>query len=886
MNSKTAKKPMTALDISASLSIKKKKRSIFLPVLIKYLLVVCGCMGSVFCFLSCIDLPVDTINIVLTALAVGGLFTFTLNLKEKLWGIASTAAAAVFLIMAAVFRYEICGGIANTTNVYLSRVRQQFRSEPLIPLAEPELAAAHTNVFFCFFTAFICIMAAYFIAKSVLAVGLCMPLLAPPIAVMLFGLEPNYLAFGTVVAVCAAAIALELSSSEKIMGGKYRFASAYNGLAAAIAAIICFGGVTAAVKISGYERSQKLDNMYDSFTGYVESGEMKTVIEEIVTIAAKKTGQSGAINHGKLGELDDIFFENETVLQVTIPKSDETVYLRGFVGSVYTGKSWEQLPNSKLRQLGEITENFTNEGLSPLLFDSYNLKYARDNLPKYSPSLPQYSFAVKNISASRSYLYMPYNLVPESVSRYSIQNDSSFRGGENSYIGKFYDPSGYYGYQSIFKLRWNMNSVLAADEAAYRQFVYSNYLDLPDDFSYADRIFSDSYYEYITAEEVQTGKSTLDEMTVFSRKLYYIKMWLRNNCRYSLNAGKLPAGEDFVEHFLTDQKGSCSHFASAAALMCRYAGIPARYVEGYIIKPSDFPASAQTGSTVSVDVTDARGHAWVEIYIDGFGWYPMEFTSGYGNVRTALPTETVIAETEEEITETEITNEENGEAESETTVISDGNGENVQQTTAVNQESVSEAAENSEIETKNSIIAEETSVTDLQDIPEESDTEFRKPTVGFGIFGIKAGKKSDIVYDLTTPFVVLLVVVLIPIVFVLRRRAVVAVYRKKCALGKKTAVLTAYRRFGRIVKLMELPVQGGLDYGEYAVLLSERSKMLSYGVADTIINTALKASFGGGQLTEDETDEMVSCVNTIAKSYYLTLSGVKKAIFKYWYCIV
>lgn len=873
---KTVKKQTADINVTAVLSVEKKKRSIFVPIIIKYFLIVSGCFGSVFCFLSCIDLPVSTLGVFLTAAAVSGIFAFTLNLKEKLWGIASASAAAVFLFLTFRLRYEICGGIANTVNIYLARIREQFRGEPYIPLAEPDSAPRHTMIFFCFLTAFLCIMAAYFISKSSFAAGLCMPLLLLPIAVMMFGLEPDYFAFSAVVAVCAASVALELSSSEKIISSKYRFASAYNGLAAALAAVMVFGIVTAAVKGGGYERPQEIDDIYDSFTGYIESGEMQTVIDDIITITSKKSGKSGAINHGKLGELDEIYFENETVLQVNIPKSNDTVYMRGFVGSVYTGRSWEKLPNSKLRQLERITDEFNIDGLSPLLLDSYNLKYVRENAA--SPvNLPKYSFEVKNVDAGREYLYMPYNLVPESVLRYTIDNDSSFRGGESSYIGQIYDPNGYYGYQSLFKIRWNMTPLLAEDEAAYRQFVYDSYLDLPDRFTAFEGIFNDSYYEYITAEAVQTGKSTLDEMTVFSRKLYYIKMWLRNNCRYSLNAGKLPAGKDFAEYFLEERRGSCSHFATAAVLMCRYAGIPARYVEGYVIKPSDFPASAQIGSMVTVDVTDARGHAWAEIYIDGFGWYPMEFTSGYGNVRTALPTETTITETEEIITETELSDTETAE----TSASATANAGNNVQTENSGTEIASEA---SSLQTENNV--SETEATDLQSISEESIAEKREPSVGFGIFGIKAGRHSDIVYDLTVPFIILAAAILIPIIIILRRRIIIMLYRRKCAFRNKFAVFAAYERFGRLLGLMKMPKQDGLDYDEYAVLLSERSRIFADGASDIIINTALKASFGGSLLTAKESDEMVSSVNTIIKRYYLTLSNLRKLMFKYWYCMI
>lgn len=355
-------------------------------------------------------------------------------------------------------------------------------------------------------------------------------------------------------------------------------------------------------------------------------------------------------------------------------------------------------------------------------------------------------------------------------------------------------------------------------------------------------------------------------------------MWLRNNCRYSLNVGKLPAGEDFAEYFLEERRGSCSHFATAAVLMCRYAGIPARYVEGYVIKPSDFPDSAKTGSMVSVDVTDARGHAWVEIYIDGFGWYPMEFTSGYGNVRTALPTETTITETEETVTETEVLNSET--AESETVSAANTGNNNVQPENSGTEIS----AEASDLQTTYDI--SETEVTAFPSISEESIVEKREPSVGFGIFGIKAGRHSDIVYDLTVPFVILIAIILIPVTVVLRRRIVIMMYRRKCSLGNKSAVFASYKRFGMLLQFMKLPRQDGLDYDEYAVLLSERSHIFADGMADTVINTALKASFGGMLLTENEAEEMVSSVNTIMKRYYLTLSNVKKFVFKYLYCMI
>ena len=56
-------------------------------------------------------------------------------------------------------------------------------------------------------------------------------------------------------------------------------------------------------------------------------------------------------------------------------------------------------------------------------------------------------------------------------------------------------------------------------------------------------------------------------------------------------------------------------------LLLRTVGIPARYVSGFaaVVPPSG-----------RVDVPDSSAHAWVEIYLDGYGWYPVEVTPGYG----------------------------------------------------------------------------------------------------------------------------------------------------------------------------------------------------------------------------------------------------------------
>ena len=106
--------------------------------------------------------------------------------------------------------------------------------------------------------------------------------------------------------------------------------------------------------------------------------------------------------------------------------------------------------------------------------------------------------------------------------------------------------------------------------------------------------------------------------------------YFQSNLTYSLSPGVKAKNQDFCEYFLFDaKKGYCSHFASAATLLLRNHGIPARYVEGYTVQMSE--ASSNGESTRSIVVTDRSAHAWIEVYFDEVGWLPIEVTNGYSD---------------------------------------------------------------------------------------------------------------------------------------------------------------------------------------------------------------------------------------------------------------
>lgn len=109
-------------------------------------------------------------------------------------------------------------------------------------------------------------------------------------------------------------------------------------------------------------------------------------------------------------------------------------------------------------------------------------------------------------------------------------------------------------------------------------------------------------------------------------KLLAIQKYLNDNCSYTLNASRIPEGQDFVDWFLfKDHKGYCTYFATAMTLMLRYNNIPARYVEGYVMPDQPDENSVYT-------ISNRYAHAWVEAYFEGFGWLTFEPTQIYSNV--------------------------------------------------------------------------------------------------------------------------------------------------------------------------------------------------------------------------------------------------------------
>ncbi|MCB2290448.1 hypothetical protein LGK97_11785 [Clostridium sp. CS001] len=134
---------------------------------------------------------------------------------------------------------------------------------------------------------------------------------------------------------------------------------------------------------------------------------------------------------------------------------------------------------------------------------------------------------------------------------------------------------------------------------------YSEYLQVPENIS--DRIY-DLVYEITKNSQNSIGK-VLD-----------IKNYLTKNYVYDMQVAVVPEGDEFIDYFLfKEKKGYCTYFNTAMTVMCRIAGVPARYVEGF-----KTPIKREERGAL-YSVTNADAHAWCEVLLG---------TSAYSNMWT------------------------------------------------------------------------------------------------------------------------------------------------------------------------------------------------------------------------------------------------------------
>lgn len=236
-----------------------------------------------------------------------------------------------------------------------------------------------------------------------------------------------------------------------------------------------------------------------------------------------------------------------------------TLYLRGRDYDIYDGTAW--------RTTGNRVEEFGCEGVNL----GYVVVETRQEMEElYLPYYPRDPLSLiggkyDNLRITQSYSFVRRGL-PENWQELAASGDQS----------------------------------AAAD---------SRYLELPED----TRIQARNLLSSVLGQE-----STVVE------KARAIASYVRQSAVYDKNTDPMSEGAgDFAMWFLGEgETGYCVHFATASVVLLRAAGIPARYVSGYMLP-------ARAGETEPV--TGENAHAWAEYYVPGLNtWLILEATPPEG----------------------------------------------------------------------------------------------------------------------------------------------------------------------------------------------------------------------------------------------------------------
>ncbi len=309
--------------------------------------------------------------------------------------------------------------------------------------------------------------------------------------------------------------------------------------------------------------------------------------EGVLVVRGSGSGETGGSGgNGNGANLDTggnigsgMISDNEGIPAAQVyAEEDGKVYLRLMSFGDYNGSGWEQAA----AYTGTLSGGFGMNYLTGIALK--NAGYTSTKL--------------KILPNSKDYL-LPYYL-DTSLLNYTVQgNDVVYAGDTSSEYAMYY-----YSYDFLSD-GWFSASLgaYAQQEKEYAAYVRQNYLAVPE----STREFLDTVIE----EQHMEG----DIISLIG----WVAEYISNVAKYDLAYDKsLDAQPDIVVSFLRDYKtGICQHYASAAVMLYRALGIPARYTVGYA---ADLAAYEWT------DITASQAHAWAEVYLDGIGWIKVDVT--------------------------------------------------------------------------------------------------------------------------------------------------------------------------------------------------------------------------------------------------------------------
>lgn len=307
---------------------------------------------------------------------------------------------------------------------------------------------------------------------------------------------------------------------------------------------------------------------------------------------------------GDLRDLGPLQSSETPALRVSMEKPQK-VYLKGQAYDVYTGTSWETIDNSRLAESESLFYWLHRNGFYSQSQISFLSSVAGED--------ESFLMAVENAGACKGHAYLPYAFASSSVLDEKVIGDLT----TDSSITEFSVLPG-----SLPE--WiRLQHILTQNQAVQEYSVYRNmeeaYRNFVEEY---DLALTEDSWNVLRRQLGETGeKNSLSD--IYKK----INEYLSENIYYDEKCTVLNGSADFL-HWVLEKTGAgySVHYATAATLMLRYMGVPARYVEGYLLT-ADEAAMYSPGDEIIL--TEKNAHAWTEIYLTGVGFVPLEFTPGY-----------------------------------------------------------------------------------------------------------------------------------------------------------------------------------------------------------------------------------------------------------------
>ncbi|MCM1467209.1 MAG: transglutaminase-like domain-containing protein [Alistipes sp.] len=591
------------------------------PCVLYILIAFMGAVGTVFSFVSCFHFGMKGLFYLFwIALTLGVCSLYLIDwFREKLLILFLLGSMLYVLFCFDGFltsAVQVCNiAIQDINDAYHMGLKIIILPERFALDVGPEAALAMLTVLVTFLTA-------YFVLGRSSVVGcLCVSM---PLSIfgIFFDIFPRLEFLLLVVTFWIAAVVIHASGKR---GTRVADGAAYNAVFAAAGVWLVYLFGQAVLPEQKYVRVNFMENA-------------KIYIEKNVEILSHHYSKSrGGIGNGTFGDQNEVYFTGETVLEVKIPPFSRNIYLRTAEYNEYLGNVWEYNDTyfrnyfgGSFEELGteQQPQNFTASILKNL---EKELDFYGVDMEQYEEMVTKYQVRVRNFTFS-AIPFAPYgaefnagrmnaDVMPES-NRASVSTYTVYMAADLRRFCELFPPE-------RFLSQWNAISAqmptlqdtvyyqtLEAEEE-YAAFVRKAYTQVPDEMKNVVGRYVPQAVEYDYGSEMAFA----DEI----RRMFI------ENFEYTLAPGRVPEGIDGVEYFLNEsRKGYCVYFASAATLIFRQAGIPARYVEGFVITP-DMMQNVGEDGYADVTVIDSKAHAWPEIYIAGYGWVPIEVTPGFYN---------------------------------------------------------------------------------------------------------------------------------------------------------------------------------------------------------------------------------------------------------------